>query len=552
MRRFVPRVMLAAIVAVSAAGCAAGGGSAGVDPTTDFGGRVLVMVPDLEGPQGARVANELRRLITETTTHAAMNAAAIESGMARYQLTRDMFDEVRARQLAPLIQARLVSWGTTTQEDGVLQADVKFIDPTTGDEIEADASGVTYVELAAAIFSNFEQATTALTQVGACSDQVAQSEWEQAVEACGAVLAVVPNNTSALLGSGRALAELERDDEAFAAYSRVLEGDATNQDALLGAAKAAGAAGRTQEAVALYNRYIDINASTVENRLAVANTAAQDGDVLSAFELLLPEAAANRDNTQYQQFLFAIAAASGAQDSTQANRYYSAALEAYAAGFPAGSEVNVSQLRNAVAVAVAMGNPDEGIRIANSAAQSNPNDAEVNTVYANALRAAGRHQDAVDALNRVIAASPNAAGAHIARGQSFLELGQTEEALADFASAAQAGEGAQVAQLLFNIANTAYSAQDFARAATFGEPAHTYATGPLKQNAATIMVYSLYQQANAIQETNQTARQTGPAREIVGLLERALPVAQTLPAEQSAAVLQGIEALLNYNRQLAG
>src|SRR5690606_31254335 len=138
---------------VSAAGCAAGGGPAGVDPNTDFGGRVLVMVPDLQGPQGARVANELRRLITETTTHAAMNAEAIEAGMTRYQVTPEMFDEVRARQLAPLIRARLVSWGTTTQSDGMLQADVKFIDPATGDEIEADASAANAVELASAIFT---------------------------------------------------------------------------------------------------------------------------------------------------------------------------------------------------------------------------------------------------------------------------------------------------------------------------------------------------------------------------------------------------------------
>lgn len=551
MRRFVPRVMLAATVAVSAAGCAAGG-SAGVDPNTDFGGRVLVMVPDLEGPQGARVANELRRLITETPTHAAMNASAIEAGMARYQVTEEMFDEVRARQLAPLIQARLVSWGTTAQSDGVLQADVKFIDPATGDEIEADASGASYIELAAAIFSNFQEATTALEQVGACNDQVAQSQWQQAVDACGAVLAVVPTNTTALLGSGRALAELDRHDEAFATFSRVLEADATNQNALLGAARAAGAEGRTQEAVALYNRYIDINGGSVENRLAVANTAAQDNDFASAFEIVGPEAAANRSNTQYQQFVFAVAAAAGAADSTQSTRYYTAALEAYPAAYPPSGEVDVAQLTNAIAVAVGLGRADEAIRLAGDAAQRNPNNSAVSTLHANALRAAGRHQEAIDALNRVIAADANAQGARLARGQSLLELGQTDEALADFTAAAQAGQGQQVSQILFNLANTAYTAQDFARAATFAEPAHAFADGPLKQNAATIMVYSLYQQANAIQQQNQTARQVAPAREIVGLLERALPVAQTLPAEQSAAVLPGIEALLNYNRQIAG
>lgn len=552
MRRFVPRIMLAATLVVSAAGCAAGGPPAGVDPTTDFGGRVLVMVPDLQGPQGARVANELRRLITETPTYAAMNAATIEAGMARYQVTPEMFDEIRARQLAPLIQAKLVSWGTITEENGTLQAEVKFIDPATGDEIEADASAATPTELAASIFTNFQSATQAMTQVGACTDLVAQSQWEQALAACDAVLAVVPSNKSALLGRGSALIELERFDEAFTTYSVVLETDPTHQDALLGAAKAAGKIGQTEDATALYNRFIDINQATVENRLAVANTAAQDGDFATAFALLEPEAEANRDNAQYQSFLFAVATSAGQRDSTQTTRYYTAALEAFAAANPAGSEVDPAQLSAAVAVAVGLDRTDEAIRIAGSAAQSQPNNAAVNTVYANALRAADRHQEAVDALNRVIAANPTAEGAHLSRGQSLLALGQTEAAVADFEVAAQAGQGAQVSQILFNLANTAYQAKDYATAATYAEPAHMYATGALKQNAATIMVYSMYQHAAALQAENQEARRAGPAGEIVDILERALPVAQTLPAEQGSAVIPGIETLLTYNRQIAG
>lgn len=553
MRRFVPRVMLAAFVAVSATGCAAGA-PAGVDPTSDFGGRVLVMVPDLQGPQGARVATELRRLITASETHAAVSLDAIEAAMARYQVTPESFDEVRARQLAPLIpgRARLVSWGSVTQSGGTLNADVKFIDPATGDEIEADATGATTQEVAAGIYAKFQSAAVALGEVGACNDQVARSNWQEALRACDAVLAVLPTNMSALSGRAQALVELERWDEALATYNRLLEADPTNQQALLGAARAAGQLDRTQEALGFYNRYIDLNAATVETRMAVAGTAAQAGDFATAFELLAPQAAANRSNVDYQKLLFGVSAAAGAQDSGNSNRFYSAALDAYSAAYPAGTELDTQALNNAIAIAVALGRNDDAIRLAGAAAQSNPSDAGIVTAYAAALRAAGRHQEAVDALTRLIGANPSAAGAHLGRGLSLLELGQVEQALADFASAAQSGQGEQVSQVLFNAANAAYQAQDWPRAALLGEPAYNYATGPLKASAAQIFVYGSYQQAAALQQANQTARQAGPARQIVTILEKALPAARTLTGDNVQQLISTLEQLLAYNRQIAG
>lgn len=552
MRRFVPSVMLAAIVGISATGCAAGGGPAGVDPSTDLGDRVLVMVPNLQGPQGERVANELRRLITATTTHAAMDAESMEAAMARYQLTPETFNEVSAFQLAPLVKAKLVSWGSVEQRGGSLNADFKFIDPATQDEIEADASAPTTQQLAAEIFSKFQQAITALSQVSACNDLVVQEQWQQALQACDAVLTTLPTNKSGLTGRGKALTGLQRWADALATYNRVLETDATNMEALLGAARAAGELDRTQDAVALYNRYIDINAATPEARMAVAGTAAQAEDFASAFEILSSQSAANRSNADYQKLLFSVAAAAGARDSTQATRYFPAALEAYQAAYPAGSEIDPQQLSNAIAISVALNRNEDAIRIAGAAAQSRPNDAAIGTLYANALRAAGRHQEAVDALNRLIAANPTAQGAHLARAQSLLELGQTDAALADLAMAAQNGQGDLAATVLIGIAQPAYAAQDWARAAQFAEPAYNYATGQLKQTAATILVFGLYQQAYALHQENLTARRPGPAREIVTMLEKVLPIAQTLSGAQIQQVITGIEGLLTYNRQVAG
>src|SRR5690554_6685953 len=102
MRRFVPRALLTAAVVVSAACSAAG---AGVDPGGDIGGRYLVMIPALEGPSGDVVANELRALVTEMATHAAINDRAVRSAMSEYDL--EELNEITARQLAQQIRAQL-------------------------------------------------------------------------------------------------------------------------------------------------------------------------------------------------------------------------------------------------------------------------------------------------------------------------------------------------------------------------------------------------------------------------------------------------------------
>src|SRR5690606_30886220 len=132
MRRFVPRALLTASVVLSAAACAASG--AGVELGGDLGGRYLVMIPALEGPSGGVVANELRALVTEMATHAAINDGEVRRVMGEYDL--EELNEITARQLAQQIQAQLVSWGTVREGGAGLQADIRFVDTRSGDQIE--------------------------------------------------------------------------------------------------------------------------------------------------------------------------------------------------------------------------------------------------------------------------------------------------------------------------------------------------------------------------------------------------------------------------------
>ena len=131
MRRLVPRALLTAFLVASVAGCASGGGGAGVPLGTDTGGRYLVMIPALEGPSGAQVANELRTLVMQMTTHVPLAEASVREKMREYSVAQ--LGEIEALQLAQLMEVPMVSWGTVRQAGPGFEADMKFVDVGTRD-----------------------------------------------------------------------------------------------------------------------------------------------------------------------------------------------------------------------------------------------------------------------------------------------------------------------------------------------------------------------------------------------------------------------------------
>src|SRR5690606_31536384 len=146
----------------------------------DTGGRYLVMIPDLEGPGGAEVAENLRGLVTAMPTHVAINERAIRESMAEYDI--GTLDEVQARQLAQVVSAQLVSWGTVRTGGPGLLADMKFIDSRSGDEILLDdVGGATPVELASNLFAGFERSVDGIRQASFCNDYLSSSQYAEAL-----------------------------------------------------------------------------------------------------------------------------------------------------------------------------------------------------------------------------------------------------------------------------------------------------------------------------------------------------------------------------------
>jgi len=541
MRRFVPRALLALALLATAAGCASGGG-AGVDLGGDTGGRYLVMIPPFEGESGGQVANELRALVTGMATHAAISDGAIRRSMDEYDI--ETLDEITARQLAQQIQAQLVTWGSVRPGGAGLQADVKFIDTRSGDEIALDGiEGATPPALAAALFAGFENAVEGIRQAAFCNDYLSSNQYAQALGTCEAALAIVPTSTSALYGKATALLYLEREQEALTTYNQLLEIDPSHQDALLGAGLAASRQDRSAEAMGYYNRYLEINPGNVQVRMTVTNDIAQTGDYVSAFRVLETAIPDNADNSEFQRYLFSIATAAGQRameqnDSTAARQIYAAALTAYEAGFSGDVEPDASQLRQVIGVNNALGRTEDAIRMAREGTQQFPDSPPIWSQLATVLVQNRQYAEAITALNRLIELDATYENAYIRRAQAYIQAGQRQQALADLQRAAETGDRQTVAQVLYGIGAESVRSENWAEAASTLSSAHEYATGNLRSDIAFFWGFSIYKQGETIARAN-TQGNAQQAQRALDFFQRALPLLEGSQHAQAQQVIGG-------------
>lgn len=540
MRRFLPRVLLATVVAVSAAGCASGAAGGAEDGGSE-GGRYRVLIPDLQGPEGDRVANVVRSNISEMLTHTAVSEREMRRAMDAYEVPQ--LDEITARQLAQQMSYQNVLWGTVEQGGAGLQAEVKFIDVQSGDEIALDdISGADANELGQAIFAAVDRSVEGIRQAAFCNDYLSSQQFDTALETCTEALEIVPQSTSALYGRATALLNLERPEEALEDYEAVLAIDPMHEDALLGAGLAASQLGQSDEATDFYNQYLEVNPGNVQVRMSVAGRIAETGDYVSAYNVLEPAIADNEDDAEFQEYLFSIATAAGlevqeSQDDEAARPYFEAAMRAYEVAFGTGeAELDASTLRQAIAVNNAIGDRDAAMRLAREATERFDTVAAVWSQYASVLNDAEQYDEAIQALTRVIELDPEYQDVYIRRGSAYLAAGNRDRALADLERAADAGDRDRVASVIYNEGARAYQANNFGEAVNLLTIADRYASGETKAAIQFIIGVSYYRQGEAIARANEQGS-VDAARRALRFFEQALPYLQRSTNAQAAQLV---------------
>jgi tetratricopeptide (TPR) repeat protein len=549
MFRFVPRAMLGAVVAVTAAACAAGGAEPANGPAGgDTGGRFRILVPTFEAQgvqprQAESVANDLRAIIyNQATHHTAVPVREIQGAQRQHGVAE--LDAITARQLAQVMNAQLVTWGSVQPGGEGLVANMTVTSVATGDQFEIEgATGANPRQLAQAIFASLNERLQGILMAGNCQDFLSTQEFDRALDNCRRALQVLPNNTAALYGAATALFHMEQFEESLQHYQQLLEVDPAHQDGLLGAGLAASRLERGQEALGFYNRYLELNPGDVQVRMAVSGQIVEAGDVVSAFRILQPAIQDNADNVDFQQYLAQVATAAGQRAAEQgggeaaAREYYDTALRAYERVFAArGDELEAPVMRQAIAVNLELGRTDEALRLAQQATQRFPQDAGVWAQYASVLNRAGRAGEEVRALTRLIEIDAQFENAYIRRALAYQRAGNRQQALADFERAAQVGDRALVGQAIFGMAADELRRERWAEAEGLLATAAQYAAPNIRGEISFFRGLAAFRQGERIARANTQGR-PDPARQALQFFNQAIPHLQASNNPQAAQVL---------------
>jgi tetratricopeptide (TPR) repeat protein len=521
MLRFVPRAVLGVAVAVATAACAAGEAVPANGPEGSAGGRYRILVPAFEAQgvqprQAESVANDLRGMIANMATHTAVPQGELTRAVRQHGV--EHLDAITARQLAQVINAQQVLWGTVQPGGAGLVASVTFTDVGSGDEMQIDeVTAENPRALAQAIFSELESSIQGIRLAAFCNEYLASQQFDRAMETCQRAIDVVPTSTLALYGIATAHFHEDQFQESLRRYRELLEVDPTHSDGLLGAGLAASRLEQREEALGYYNRYLEVNPGDVQVRMAVSGQIVEAGDVISAYQILQPAVRDNQDNVDFQQYLAQVATAAGQraaeEGSAEAARpYFETALAAYQRVFAErGEELDASVMRQAIAVNIEMGRNDEARRLAQQATQRFPDDAGVWAQYATVLNRAGNAAEEIRALTRVAELDPQFENLFIRRALAHQRAGQRQQALADFERAAQVGNRALVGQAIFGMAGDELRRERWAEAEGLLATAATYAGPDIRSDIAFFRGLAAFRQGEAIARGNTQGR-PDPAR----------------------------------------
>ena len=201
----------------------------------EVGGRMRVLVPDFIGPDGRstkngeRIADQIRRQINQLPTHAPAEEKQIKDGLKKFQLKENEMDCVKWRQLASQTNvAGLVLCGTLDEATG--QVTASFHPVHGGDAFEVPGFAFQAPEPSATqVVQSFETYIRQLSLVVYCDDYIKSENWQQALDVCTQATELNPRSTSANYARGSALMNMDRNEDAYAAFQTVLEIDPINR-----------------------------------------------------------------------------------------------------------------------------------------------------------------------------------------------------------------------------------------------------------------------------------------------------------------------------------
>ncbi|HUH13395.1 MAG TPA: tetratricopeptide repeat protein [Longimicrobiales bacterium] len=526
--------------------------------------RYRVLVANFEPQDGAKknvgedVAKELRKLIDDMPTHAAVSDRDIRDGLRKYDLKADDMACIQWRQLAVQLQWELVGCGSYSGS-GPYQVQAHFQGAKSGEPFEvAQFSAPDAKAAAQRVFTDFESYVNQLRLALFCVQYLQSQQWDNALENCERAIAINPNSVTALYGRAEALmkkaealvsvdngegmadsvatpdvdaiaasanAELPPEytslmEEALAGFDQVLEVNPIHESALTAAGYVAAKLGQPDAARAYYEQLIELDPTNVDIRLQLALDLARAGDPKGALMITEQGIEADPENVTLKEYAghFALAAAQvmAAEADAEATATFSKALDYYRASFEAkGAEAEPTMLRNMLATLNQLQRYDEAVELGAqvTAVKREPG---IWMVYAEALANAGNVERALVALDTVAAIDPSYPRLTARRGSWLLQRGQLAQAREAFQTAVERNEmsGDDVANTLFGYGyNQKCNGTPCEAGLEYFAMAREYATSERIQDMSHFFTgYILYRRGEQVQkpETAASARQALP------------------------------------------
>ena len=327
---------------------------------------------------------------------------------------------------------------------------------------------------------------------------------------------------------------MDRNEDAYAAFQTVLEIDPINQDALMAAGVVASKLGRVEESQRYFTEYLAMNPGDENVRLTIAHRLANEGDPAGALRLVEEQATAADASASLVEYAghFAMNAGLGMQsaggpangNADQAIEMFRKAAQLYErAAQMKGDSIDPSVLRNTMLAYKNIGDTQRALEIGQRITPTSDN-GQTWLIYSDVLRDAERNDEAIAALRRAAELDPDLAGIQTRLAVMMLDAGQLQQAVEATKQAVAGGQmdasvAENISQQITQRGVQHVNARRFDQAI-----AHFNAAREIGKSEQSIGManffhgFALVSQADGILRTATTA---GPARQAMPLLERA-------------------------------
>ncbi|MFO8175779.1 MAG: tetratricopeptide repeat protein [Gemmatimonadota bacterium] len=475
---------------------------------------------------GERLGDELRDRVNDMATHQPVEEDEIKDALKKFDLDWEDLNCVRTRQLGQQIQAELVFCGSYTREGDGWRVEGSYVG-ANGEALEVEPITVAnkgHEEAAEHFFAALEQMVEQLRFAQFCGEYADSEVWESALTACDRAIELNPNSVSSRYTRAMVLRETDQPEEALVEFQKVLELDPLHENAMQNAGYISALLGQEDQARDYYSSYLELNPTNAQVRMRVAYELAQAGDPQGAMQLIEAGLEIDPENVdllkQHAGFAFAAGAElAGGQSEMppEAAELYEKALESFTTAYEADPEIlEVRHLRSMMGAHLQLEQFEEAVALGERLLETHGDEAQIWSVYADALQRSGQVDEAIAALEEVLAVDPDYPTVRVRQASWLMEAGRLDEAIPVFEEAIAAGEQSAdaVANVIFaNGYNEGVSPKNWDYAVRVLGLAREFDISPeMAEQVNFWLGYAIFNQAVARQEaqTLETAQATLP------------------------------------------